>query len=72
MFRKIISVEPLENYILRIVFKDGNTELFDIKPIIEKNEHFRPLVAVPGLFKQVKVDTGGYGISWNDSIDLEF
>lgn len=58
MFRKIISAEPLENYVLRLVFQDGNTELFDVKPMIEQ--------------KQLKVDTGGYGISWNDSIDLEF
>ncbi len=26
---------------------------------------------VPGLFKQVKVDVGGYGIIWNDELDLE-
>ena len=23
-----------------------------------------------GLFDRVRVDTGGYGISWNDDIDL--
>ncbi|MBQ4463666.1 MAG: DUF2442 domain-containing protein, partial [Eubacterium sp.] len=26
---------------------------------------------IPGLFNQVKVDSGGYGVSWNDQIDLE-
>ena len=25
---------------------------------------------VKGLFEQVQVDSGGYGISWNDDIDL--
>ena len=25
---------------------------------------------IPGLFEQVKVDSGGYGISWNDELDL--
>ena len=24
----------------------------------------------PGLFEQVAVDVGGYGVSWNDEIDL--
>jgi hypothetical protein len=28
------------------------------------------LTYVQGLFEQVKVDTGGFGISWNDDIDL--
>ena len=25
---------------------------------------------IRGLFEQVKVDDGGYGVSWNDEIDL--
>ena len=25
---------------------------------------------IDGLFDQVKVDVGGYGISWNDDLDL--
>ena len=34
------------------------------------NEIFNELKN-PELFVQVKVDTGGYGISWNDDIDLD-
>lgn len=25
----------------------------------------------PSLFEQVQVDAGGYGISWNDELDLD-
>ena len=25
---------------------------------------------IPGLFELVKVDAGGYGVSWNDDLDL--
>ena len=28
------------------------------------------MINIKGLFKQVKIDKGGYGISWNDNIDL--
>ena len=28
------------------------------------------LLADPGVFQAVSVDAGGYGISWNDDIDL--
>lgn len=31
---------------------------------------FNNLKTIKGLFQQVKVDAGGYGISWNDEIDL--
>lgn len=31
---------------------------------------FKALTSIQGLFEQVKVDAGGYGISWNDEIDL--
>lgn len=29
-----------------------------------------PPQTINGLFQQVKVDAGGFGISWNDEIDL--
>ncbi len=38
--------------------------------MFEKWDAFKALSSVKGLFEQVKVDTGGYGISWNDDIDL--
>jgi len=28
------------------------------------------LLSVPACFRAVRVDAGGYGISWNDDIDL--
>ena len=40
-------------------------------PLFGKMPVFSPLRDVPGLFQQVCVDPGGYGISWNDDIDLD-
>lgn len=31
---------------------------------------FKELETNPELFSQVKVEVGGYGISWNDALDL--
>jgi len=42
----------------------------DVSPLFDKWESFKALDSVSGLFEQVKVDAGGYGISWNDDIDL--
>lgn len=41
-----------------------------MKPLFEKWPVFRDLRDIAGLYRQVKVDIGGLGISWNDTIDL--
>lgn len=70
MFYKIQSVIPEEDFILQVQFTDGVEKRYDMKPLFEKVPEFLDLKTIPGLYKQVKVDAGGYGISWNDEIDL--
>jgi hypothetical protein len=70
MFHKIQSVAPLPEYRLSVQFISGEKKEYDIKPLFSRWEAFRALTYIPGLFDQVKVDSGGYGISWNDQIDL--
>ena len=50
-------------------FKDGTIKVYDIKNLIDKYEIFNDLKNKK-LFKLVKVDQGGYGLSWNENIDL--
>ncbi|MDD6056864.1 MAG: DUF2442 domain-containing protein [Clostridiales bacterium] len=61
---------PKDNYILSAVFQDGTTKEYDIKPLFVEIPVFKDLEEINGLFEQVRVDVGGYGISWNDNIDL--
>lgn len=70
MFEKIKSVEPLNDFILRIVFENGIVKTYDVKPLMDKIEDFKSLKNI-ALFKCVKTDVGGFGISWNEYIDLE-
>jgi hypothetical protein len=70
MFHKIKDVEILPEYMLSIYFENGEKKYYDVKPLFDKWEMFRSLLSVKGLFNQVKVDAGGYGISWNDELDL--
>ena len=70
MFYRVQSVEPKKNYILSVLFTDGVKMEYDIKPLFSKWDVFNNLKLVNGLFQQVKVDAGGFGISWNDEIDL--
>lgn len=70
MFHKVKKVKPVKNYILSVFFVDGTEKIYDIEPLFEEIEAFNSFRIIPGLFEQVKVDVGGYGISWNDEIDL--
>ncbi len=70
MFYTVKSVEPKDNYVLSVLFTDGVRTEYDIKPLFEKWEVFNDLKNIYGLYQQVRVDAGGFGISWNDEIDL--
>lgn len=69
-FHRLKNIEPLDGLMLRAEFQDGTAKTYDVRPLMEKIPVFRMLEYVPGLFRQVHVDTGGYGIMWNDEIDL--
>jgi hypothetical protein len=70
MFYKVSAVKPLSEYRLLVQFLNGEQKEYDVKPLFKKWTAFQALSRVSGLFEQVRVDTGGYGISWNDDIDL--
>jgi hypothetical protein len=70
MFHKIKKVTALADYRLLVQFMNGEQKEYDIKPLFSRWETFKSLIDIPGLYEQVKVDQGGYGISWNDDIDL--
>ena len=70
MFKKVSAVTPLDNYKLLVIFANGDIKTYDVSPLFEKWPSFKSLKDISGLFNQVRVDPGGYGISWNDDIDL--
>jgi len=70
MFYKIQTVHPLPDFTLLVHFQNGEQRQYNVRPLLDKWEPFQALTTTAGLFEQVKVDIGGYGISWNDEIDL--
>ena len=70
MFHKVKSVNALPNYCLSVQFVEGVTKIYDIKPLFAKWTVFKELEKNDRLFSEVEVDTGGYGIVWNDNLDL--
>ena len=69
MFHKIKNVFALPDYKLSVQFYEGVTKLYDMKPLFERLPMFKALES-SGDFYGVQVDVGGYGIVWNDDLDL--
>ena len=69
MFHKVKSVIALNDYKLIVIFAEGITKIYDVKPLFNKYNIFNELKE-DRLFYECVVDVGGYGISWNDEIDL--
>ena len=70
MFHKVKSVNALPDYRLSVQFAEGVTKIYDVKPLFSKWVPFKMLEDAPELFAGVEVDAGGYGIIWNDDLDL--
>jgi hypothetical protein len=65
---KILSVQALENKKLLVKFVDGVEKIYDCAQLLEL-EMFQ-ILKNEAFFKSVSVDSGGYGVSWNDDADL--
>lgn len=70
MFHKIKNVAALPDYRLSVQFSEGVTQIYDVKPLFEKLPVFAALKDDVRTFYSVSVDVGGYGIVWNDELDL--
>lgn len=70
MFHKVKNVFPLPEFKLSVQFSEGATKIYDVKPLFDKISAFNELKNNPEEFSCVTVDVGGYGIIWNDDLDL--
>ncbi|MDI3312259.1 MAG: DUF2442 domain-containing protein, partial [Thermoanaerobacterium sp.] len=65
---KVISIKAIDDYKLIVKFENGVIKEYDMKQKLD--EWPFELLKNKAFFKAVKVETGGYGISWNNIIDL--
>lgn len=65
---QVVSAKPLKEWKLLIKFNNGVEKIYDCKQILHL-EIFQ-LLKNEAFFKSVKVDQGGFGISWSDDIDI--
>ena len=65
---RILSATAVDDRTLVVEFDNKQRKQFDITPLL-KRTMFTPLKN-PALFKAVKVELGGYAVTWSSSIDI--
>lgn len=70
MFHKVKEVNALPEYKISVRFAEGITKIYNVALLINKYSFFLPLKDDADLFSSVMVDQGGYGVVWNDDIDI--
>ena len=67
-FPKILNVTPKPGKILLVTFENGEHRVYDCNPLLQ-SKVFHPLQD-DDIFQCAHADTHGYGVVWNEDIDL--
>lgn len=67
---RIVSVKPMDDYIVECRFEDGTLRTYDMKSFAERYPFYKKVVSDPDYFNRVSVILGGDAIAWDDMRDL--
>ena len=65
---KIIDVEPLSGYKLKLKYETGETKIFNVSPYISGDWFLQ--LKDEKYFKSVRIIDGGNGIEWCEGHDI--
>jgi len=65
---RIQAVQPIGYTRVLVRFRNGEQRIYDCAPLLSRPQFH--LLSDPAFFRAVSVDAGGYGVSWDDDIDL--
>ena len=65
---RICKAKTIDERTLLIEFTNQEIKKYDVSHLLE-NSMFAPL-RQPAFFKNFRIEPGGYGILWNEDIDL--
>jgi hypothetical protein len=67
-YPRVRSVRPLAGKRLLVAFATGEERFYDCSPLLAEGAF--AALADETLFQRVRADPHGYGVVWNDEIDL--
>lgn len=65
---RIVSAQAIDNRILIVKFTNHEIRKYDISKLLD-NPMFAPLCNL-GFFRNFRIEPGGYGLVWNEEIDI--
>jgi len=65
---KIVSAHAIDDLTLLVEFSNHDRKHYSIEKLLEKPMFL--LLQNPSFFRSFRIDDGGYGIVWNEEIDL--
>lgn len=68
--KKIEDVIPLGGSRILVFFRNGEVKSCDVHLIVTDNKRFRAILNDAKLFNNVGIQSGGYGISWGQDLDI--
>lgn len=66
----VLSVSPLPNRRLFVVFTDSSKRVYDVNGVMDELPVFKVFLVDNDLFNKVAPVAKGAGIVWNDDLDL--
>jgi hypothetical protein len=66
---KMLSVRALDGMKLLISFENGAKKQLDVNPYMKRFQPFKEL-SDRKVFENVVIDKSGFGIIWNDRVDI--
>ena len=68
--RRLKSVSAVRGkpYVMRVIWKNGSTDVVDMTGVVHRLKAFAPL-RDPGAFRKVRVIAEGLGIGWDNGLD---
>ena len=65
---RIQKASVVDDFTLRIEFTNNEVKQYDIRRLLS-SPMFYPL-RQPAFFRSFRVEEGGYGVAWNDEVDI--
>lgn len=70
MMHRIKSIRTKDDLIISATFFDGTVKEYSINKLFDTCPQLKALEN-KDLFNNIGIDPGGYGVSWNDDLDLD-
>ena len=67
-YPKVAAVQPLPGRRLRVRFSNGRSSVYDCSSLLADSAFCR--LADEAFFRNVHADPHGFGVVWNDEVDL--